>query len=204
MIRRNLTPSLLISLLALFVATSGASYAALQIPKQSVGTPQLKTDAVGTKKIKAAAITTKKLRTDSVGTKKVKDGSLLASDFAPGELPGQTYRYEREGGLLSLDYAAGAIFSTESLPAGSYIIMSRVNLVNTSANRGSVICSIANDAAQNITVLAGDAVAIAQTATVTLEEDGKVDLNCWINGTTTAAVSAAQTTITALQVSDIK
>lgn len=203
MIRRNLTPSLFISLLALLIAASGASYAAMQIPKQSVGTAQLKTEAVGTKKIKAAAITTKKLKSESVGTKKVKDGSLMANDFAPGELPGQTYRDEREGGLLSLGYVGETIFSTQTLPAGSYILMSRVNLVNTSANPASVICSIANDAAQNITVLAGDVVALSQTATVTLDEAGEVDLGCWISGTPTAAVSAAQTTITSLQVSGI-
>ena len=44
--RKHITPSLIISLLALFIATSGASYAALQIPKNSVGTKQLKKNAV--------------------------------------------------------------------------------------------------------------------------------------------------------------
>lgn len=203
MIRRHVTPSLLISLLALFVATSGASYAALQIPNKSVGTAQLKSEAVGTKKLKNKAVTTKKIDTQAVGTKKVKDGSLMAADFMAGELPGQTYRYEREGGLLPLEYATNTIFSTETLPAGDYILMSRVNLVNTSLNKAAVICSIANDAAQNISIRGSDTTALAQTATVTLDDEGKVDLDCWINGTPTATVEAAQTTITALKVPSI-
>ncbi|MCB0920610.1 MAG: hypothetical protein KDC08_02210, partial [Actinobacteria bacterium] len=65
--RKHITPSLIISLLALFIATSGASYAALQIPKNSVGTKQLKKNAVT--------------------SKKVKDRSLLAKDFKNGQLP---------------------------------------------------------------------------------------------------------------------
>jgi hypothetical protein len=55
-----------VGLLALFVALSGTAYAAT-LPRNSVGTAQLKTDAVT--------------------TKKVKDRSLLANDFKRGQLP---------------------------------------------------------------------------------------------------------------------
>lgn len=56
-----------LGLLALFVALGGTSYAASQLPKNSVGPTQ----------IKANAIT----------APKVKDGSLVAADFKAGELP---------------------------------------------------------------------------------------------------------------------
>ena len=59
MIRRHVTPSLIISLLALFIATSGASYAALQLPKNSVGSKQLKKSAVTTKKVKNRSLLAK-------------------------------------------------------------------------------------------------------------------------------------------------
>jgi hypothetical protein len=59
------SPALLVALLALVVATSGASYA-LTIPRNSVGAPQLKKNAVT--------------------SAKVKDGSLTAADFG-GVLP---------------------------------------------------------------------------------------------------------------------
>ncbi len=56
-----------IALVALFVALGGTSYAALTLPKNSVGTKQLRNGAV------TAA--------------KVRKGSLLAKDFKAGQLP---------------------------------------------------------------------------------------------------------------------
>jgi hypothetical protein len=58
---RRPSPAVLIAALALFVALGGSSYAALQLPKASVGTKQLKKNAVT--------------------SPKVKRGSLLLSDF---------------------------------------------------------------------------------------------------------------------------
>jgi hypothetical protein len=55
---------MVIALLALFVALGGTGYAAFKLPKNSVGTKQLKKNAVN--------------------SSKVKDNSLLAQDFAPG------------------------------------------------------------------------------------------------------------------------
>jgi hypothetical protein len=53
--------------IALLFAMGGTSYAAVSLPKNSVGTAQL--------------------RTNAVVSAKVKNGSLLARDFAPGQLP---------------------------------------------------------------------------------------------------------------------
>lgn len=55
------SPALVISVLALFVALGGTSYAALAIPKNSVGTAQLKNNAVSGSKIKNGAVTSSKL-----------------------------------------------------------------------------------------------------------------------------------------------
>jgi hypothetical protein len=63
---RRTSPSTGIALLALFVALGGTGYAALKLPKNSVGTAQLKSNAV-------------------TGAK-VKNGSLTAGDFG-GTLP---------------------------------------------------------------------------------------------------------------------
>jgi Collagen triple helix repeat (20 copies) len=65
---RRPRPSTAIALVALVVALGGTSYAATVLPAGSVGTAQLKNGAVT--------------------SKKVKDGSLLARDFASGQLPG--------------------------------------------------------------------------------------------------------------------
>jgi hypothetical protein len=49
---RRPSPAMLVALLALFVALGGSSYAALQLPKGSVGTKQLKNGAVTSPKVK--------------------------------------------------------------------------------------------------------------------------------------------------------
>jgi hypothetical protein len=60
-LRARLTYANVIATVALFVALGGSSYAALKLPKNSVGSKQIKANAVTTAKVKA--------------------GSLLASDF---------------------------------------------------------------------------------------------------------------------------
>jgi hypothetical protein len=64
---RRPSPAMVVALLALFVAMGGVGYAALKVPKNSVGSAQIKADAVN--------------------SSKVKDGSLLAGDFKAGQLP---------------------------------------------------------------------------------------------------------------------
>jgi cytoskeletal protein RodZ len=57
------SPALVISLLALFVALGGTSYAAITLPKNSVGAKQLKKNAVTGAKIKNGAVTASKINT---------------------------------------------------------------------------------------------------------------------------------------------
>ena len=63
---RRPSPATVIATIALFVALGGTGYAAAKLPRNSVGTPQLKTNAVT--------------------SGKVKNGTLLAADFKSGEL----------------------------------------------------------------------------------------------------------------------
>jgi hypothetical protein len=67
---------MIVAIIALVVALGGTSYAALKLPKNSVGTRQ----------IKGNAVTTAKLKGSSVTSGKVKNGSLAAADFKPGQL----------------------------------------------------------------------------------------------------------------------
>jgi hypothetical protein len=79
MLRFAPSPAMVVSCIALLVALGGVGYAATALPRNSVGTPQLKRNAV-----------------TSV---KVKDRSLLARDFRRGQLP---------RGLRGLTGATGA------------------------------------------------------------------------------------------------
>jgi hypothetical protein len=69
--RPKLTFANVVSLIALFVALGGTSYAVFKLPKNSVGTKQLKKDAV----------TTAKLKKESVTGLKVKKGSLTGAQI---------------------------------------------------------------------------------------------------------------------------
>jgi hypothetical protein len=89
--RKYLTFANVISFLALFVALSAGSYAALKLPKNSVGTAQIKAKAVTRAKLGNQAVDGSKLAANAVdGTKvaadaidgsKVKDGTLSGSDL---------------------------------------------------------------------------------------------------------------------------
>jgi hypothetical protein len=60
------SPALIVSIVALVVALGGTSYAAFKVPKNSVGSKQLKKNAVTTKKIKNHAVTASKINTSGL------------------------------------------------------------------------------------------------------------------------------------------
>ncbi len=69
----------ILGLIAIFIALGAGAYAA-GLPKNSVGSKQ----------IRAAAVTTSDLADNAVSSPKIADGSLSRRDFAVGELPGQS------------------------------------------------------------------------------------------------------------------
>lgn len=76
--RPRITYANVVSTLALLMVLSGGTYAATQLPKNSVGAKQLQKNSVVTKKIK----------NDAVDGTKVKNGSLAAADLQPSALSG--------------------------------------------------------------------------------------------------------------------
>ena len=75
--------------MALFVALGGASYAAITLPKNSVGAAQIKSNAVN--------------------SAKVKDRSLLATDFKSGQLPAGAVGQTGATGAVGPAGAVGAV-----------------------------------------------------------------------------------------------
>ena len=145
-----MTPSLVISVIALFVALSGASYAAIKLPINAVGTAQIKKDAVT--------------------SAKVKDGSLLAGDFKAGQLPAGA---KGEAGVKGDTGAAGAsgvtaangtsgsslgitltgtpqeVMSTtvSSGPAGRMVVTGSFRMYNQTVAAGGSSCQVSIDGA---------------------------------------------------------
>src|SRR4029079_15997766 len=81
MSRRDLTFANVTSLLALFVALSAGSYAALKLPKNRVGTPQIKANAVRRDTLAAKAVDGSKIASNSIDGSKVNDGTLSGADI---------------------------------------------------------------------------------------------------------------------------
>jgi hypothetical protein len=67
-LRPRLTYANVIATLALFLALGGGAYAAVQLPKNSVGAKQLKNNAVSSAKIKNGAVIGSKIKLSSLGT----------------------------------------------------------------------------------------------------------------------------------------
>ena len=91
-LRPKLTYANVVATLALFIALGGASYAATQLSKNSVGTKQLKNNAV----------TVKKLKKNSVNSAKVKKNSLTGADIDLKKL-GTVPSADIANGLASLE-----------------------------------------------------------------------------------------------------
>jgi hypothetical protein len=67
-LRARLTYANVMATIAVFIALGGASYAATQLPKNSVGTKQLRNNAVTGAKIKKGAVTGAKIKLSTLGT----------------------------------------------------------------------------------------------------------------------------------------
>jgi hypothetical protein len=76
-IRSGVTFSNVTALMALFVALGGTAYAAVKLPRNSVGATQIKKNGVRASEVRAGA----------VGTSEVKNGSLRLRDFRASEVP---------------------------------------------------------------------------------------------------------------------
>jgi len=102
-LRAGLSFSNVVAILALFIALSGAAYAATQLPKNSVGTKQLKKGAVTKAKIKPATVKALRGATGPAGPA----GTAGPPGPAGGTLPaGVTLR-----GVLSFGRGEGATAS---------------------------------------------------------------------------------------------
>jgi hypothetical protein len=70
------SPAMVVAMAALVIAMAGTSYAAIELPANSVGTKQLK----------RAAVTRGKIKTNSIVGSKVRDDSLTGADIVEGSL----------------------------------------------------------------------------------------------------------------------
>lgn len=76
LVRRHLSVPLVVSFLALFVALGGAGWAALRIPRNSVGNAQLQNFSVGNAKLRPNSVGSSKIIPGAVGARQVNSSQV--------------------------------------------------------------------------------------------------------------------------------
>lgn len=212
--RLRLSPATVIAMIALAVALGGTGYAAVKLPSNSVGTPQLKNNAV-----------------TSV---KVKNGSLLKADFKAGQAPagpagpsgsagpagpagpagvagapGPSDAFAgSKNGPVAVPATLSTIASLSVPTAGKYVIVAKAYLHNNVNTAVLVYCQL--DAGGDIDVtrtsLEGNTAAFVTDAALSFNvahefaAAGAVDLKCNAFG---VSVTAHWIKITAIKVGSL-
>ncbi len=73
---RRPSPAMVVALIALFISLGGASYAVVNLPK----------DSVGAKQIRKAAVTSPKIRDNAVRSRDIADNTIVGRDVRAGAL----------------------------------------------------------------------------------------------------------------------
>lgn len=150
--RRRPTASMVISLIALFVALGGASYAAVSLPNNSVGTAQIKNNAVNYKKIATHTIGLQRIDATKVQVRvsgTCKNASAINTIAQGGKVTCQS-TLPTEFGASSDSTSVGTASTTvvsKILPAGNYLLTAvqyaTINPSNTAAGQQvQVTCTL--------------------------------------------------------------
>ena len=130
------SPALAVALLALIVALGGTSYAAVKLPKNSVGSKQVKNSSLKAKDIAPGAI----------GATSIAPGAIGATSIAPGVIGEKSnvyYGIARTQKTIIGQVGVDTPYVTLSaLPAGTYLLMAHLTLVKFDAPDTIARCGI--------------------------------------------------------------
>jgi hypothetical protein len=108
-VNRLPSPAMVVACVALAVALGGTSYAAIKLPRNSVGTQQLRKNAVVATKLSARSVGPQKLQSNAVTTRTVKDNQLTGAKIV-------------ESSLEKVPSAAAADKAADATTVGGYAV----------------------------------------------------------------------------------
>jgi hypothetical protein len=180
---------MIVAVVALFVAMSGAGYAAVSIPRNSVGSNQLKNSAVTNHKIKNGSVGNFKLSTAAVGARKIINGAVgkgqindnQVQERVSGVCTGGAVTSVANTGAVTCGTAPGTDLITsnpsavpvgsgntaidsESLPAGSAYLVTANPQISLAAITGT-----SESVTVSCTLAAGSSASAVQTRTLTVQ-----------------------------------
>ena len=148
--RWRVSPSFVISLFALLIATSTGAYAVTIAPKNSVVSKSIKNQEVRTKDLAASAVSTEKMRNSSVNGAKIADGAVGGADIGAGQVnldhlsTAAKTSLSQGGPAYSRHFETGVPLPTSltpmasiNLPAGSYVLTSKAQI--DTSNAGDIV-----------------------------------------------------------------
>lgn len=112
------SPAMIVASVALFISLGGTGWAVMKLPKNSVGTAQ----------IKSKAVTKPKIAPNAVDSAIVKNGSLTGADLR-SDVQAKLW-YNNWTGFIQLTSTNLDIVSISSLPAGKYLVEAKANVFN--------------------------------------------------------------------------
>jgi len=146
LVRRRPSAPMVVSFIALFVSLGGAGYAAVSLPRNSVGNAQLQNNSVGNFKLKSNAVGAKKIINGSVGASKVNSSQVqlrVGSSCSSGAIsaiglsgsvtctPALASEFGSNTAATTLG-ASSTQVATQSLAAGSsYLVLANPHAVIT-------------------------------------------------------------------------
>jgi hypothetical protein len=184
---RRPSPALVVALLALFVALGGTGYAALALPKNSVGSTQLKKGGVKNSDIAANAVT----------GSKVKRRSLTASDFKVGSAPQGARGPQGPQGAAGNPAFGAELGRGNGVGLGAWFMTpSGLSTANVNENLVSSFTPNATIRASDLAVTLSVAPGLTDSRTFTLRVgNANTALTCTVPGGTVTCTSTGSVTI---------
>jgi hypothetical protein len=136
-LRSRPSPAMVLAFIALLVALGSSAYAQLRIPRNSVGTAQLKRNAVRNSDIFRGAVSTSKLRNSAVTNSKLAANAVTGNKVQDGSLTGADLVLSTLGTVPRAETANTATTATTATTANSVA----ANGVNTAAIQNDAVTS---------------------------------------------------------------